>query len=81
MPLYDFYCENCGASFEEIVSAQDAAPACPQCGANNVKRQISMPSPLKKGAFPFKPGPVHPIASKMAGGCSGGSCPGGGGCH
>ena len=32
---------------------------------------MSVPSPLKTGAFPFKPGPVHPLASKMGKGLAG----------
>lgn len=78
MPLYEFVCGSCGAVFEEICKAEADAPACPVCGAQETKRQVSMPSPLKTGAFPFKPGPVHPMAQKMASGMSCGSC--GGGC-
>ena len=83
MPLYDFVCPACGAQFEELAFG-DETPACPQCGHAETQRQMSVPSPLKTGAFPFKPGPVHPLASKMgkalahlggqAGGC-GGSTP------
>lgn len=75
MPIYEFLCKDCGKVYEEIC-APDAAPACPHCGGEGI-RQLSMPGPLKKGAFPFKPGPVHPLARRMAqgGGC-GGACPG-----
>ncbi len=77
MPLYDFYCEKCAKSFEEIISA-DETPVCPTCGTQDVKREISAPSPLKTGAFPYKVGPVHPIAKKRPGaGCGGGPCGGG----
>lgn len=77
MPLYDFLCPACGARFEELAFG-DETPPCPQCGHAETQRQMSMPSPLKTGAFPFKPGPVHPLASRMGkglAGCShGGSC-------
>ena len=39
---------------------------------------MSVPSPLKTGAFPFKPGPVHPLASRMGKGLAG--CGQAGGC-
>ena len=62
MPLYDFVCPACGAQF----------------GHAETQRQMSVPSPLKTGAFPFKPGPVHPLASKMGKGLAG--CGQAGGC-
>lgn len=77
MPLYEFVCQGCGATFEEICAATAAAPVCPRCGSGETSRLVSLPSPLKTGAFPFKAGPVHPMASKMArgvGNSCGGSC-------
>ena len=76
MPMYDFSCQNCNAVFEELLTKNEDAAVCPQCGTAEAVRMLSAPSPLKTGAFPFKPGPVHPMAN-MAGGC-GGACPGGG---
>ena len=52
MPLYDFVCPACGAQFEELAFG-DETPACPQCGHAETQRQMSVPSPLKTGAFPF----------------------------
>lgn len=78
MPMYEFVCAGCGASFEDICAADAPAPRCPSCGANNTERKISAPSQLKTGAFPYKIGPVHPAANKMARGIS--SCPSGGAC-
>lgn len=74
MPLYEFVCQDCGNTFEEICPASAQAPACPSCQSGRTQRLVSMPSPLKTGAFPFKVGPVHPMASKMAAGMSGSSC-------
>lgn len=81
MPLYEFICRKCGAFFDEICQADAEAPMCPQCGSKDTQRQISMPSPLKKGGFPLKPGPVHPLANRLMNGpqgCAscGGACPG-----
>ncbi|MSS26663.1 zinc ribbon domain-containing protein [Desulfovibrio sp. PG-178-WT-4] len=81
MPMYDFLCTACGEKFEELVlNGEAASPACPQCGSTATERQMSAPSPLKTGAFPFKPGPVRPMGTGMpscggsagAGGCGGG---------
>ena len=80
MPMYDFFCHDCTTLFEELLVKDEGAAVCPKCGSAATTRMLSAPSPLKTGAFPFKPGPVHPIASRMAGGCgSGGGCPSGGG--
>ena len=89
MPVFDFVCPQCGTKFEELVFG-DEIPVCPQCGHTRTERQMCVPSPLKTGAFPYppKPGAVHPLARKMAGGqqlagCGGqcGTCASnGGGC-
>ena len=76
MPMFDFVCTKCGEKFEELVSCNDSAPACPKCGALQSERQLSAPCPPKSRAFPFKPGPVRPM---MGGGMPGG-CGMGGGC-
>lgn len=82
MPMYDFLCTACGEKFEELVLTKDAAsPVCPQCGSTATERQMSVPSPLKTGAFPFKPGPVRPMGTGMpscGGAAGGGGCGGGG---
>jgi len=79
MPMYDFSCQDCAAAFEELLVKKDDAVVCPKCGSTAILRMISAPSPLKTGNFPFKPGPVHPMAGRMAGSC-GGACPRGGAC-
>ena len=61
MPLYEFECGKCGHIFEELCSSDEMA-ICPVCASGETRKRISAPAPLKKGAFPFKPGPVHPIA-------------------
>ncbi len=61
MPIFDFTCTDCQKDFEEI-ALKDEVPPCPLCGGNNVKKIVSAPSPLKSGAFPFKVGPVSPLA-------------------
>ncbi|MBQ9453935.1 MAG: zinc ribbon domain-containing protein [Desulfovibrio sp.] len=72
MPMFDFVCTVCGHKFEELVN-NDAVMTCPQCGAT-AQRQMSVPSPLKKGAFPYKPGPVRPLGSGMPPSCASNGC-------
>ena len=42
MPLYEFTCERCGKSFEELksLSEREDPASCPDCGAE-AKRQMS----------------------------------------
>jgi len=42
MPLYEYRCESCGASFEKLVmnSKRDEI-ACSKCGSTRTKRQVS----------------------------------------
>jgi len=48
MPRYDYRCEACTASFEARHGFHDPAPACPDCGAASVHREItSVPHQLK----------------------------------
>jgi putative FmdB family regulatory protein len=37
MPLYEYHCPSCDARFEKLVRG-GAAPACPGCGATEVKK-------------------------------------------
>lgn len=71
MPLYEFTCPKCKNDFEDILRASESQnPTCPHCGYTQTERKICAPSPLKTGAFPFKPGPVRPIGKGLPGGCS-----------
>lgn len=79
MPLFEYECDSCGEVFEIIARFDAAAPVCDKCGSSRVVQRIGRPAPLKTGAFPYKLGPVHPFANKMAqGACatcgSGSSC-------
>ncbi|RME23268.1 MAG: zinc ribbon domain-containing protein [Candidatus Zixiibacteriota bacterium] len=42
MPLYEYKCRDCGAQFEELVSASDASVRCPKCGSEQTERQLSV---------------------------------------
>lgn len=44
MPIYEFYCPNCGADVEELVrSTKDARRLrCPRCNAKGLQRKSSV---------------------------------------
>lgn len=43
MPIYEYYCPACEKRFEELVFETKAAVVqCPQCGAQEVNRLISL---------------------------------------
>jgi putative FmdB family regulatory protein len=44
MPIFEFICESCGESFEELVrsSSEPSKVICPQCSSNQVKKKISL---------------------------------------
>lgn len=43
MPLYEYRCDACGRTFEELrpSSEADAAIACPTCESNRTDRKLS----------------------------------------
>jgi putative FmdB family regulatory protein len=44
MPIFEFTCERCGESFEELVrSANDTSKViCPKCSSNQVEKKVSL---------------------------------------
>jgi putative FmdB family regulatory protein len=61
MPIYEYRCERCQDEFEQLVFASDT-PACPACGATELKKLMSAHAVGKSQAS----------AAPAAGGC--GSC-------
>jgi len=50
MPLYEYQCETCGASFELLRRiTDDSAPQCPSCSSMDVHRLVSQSSFVLKG--------------------------------
>ena len=43
MPLFDYECRACAASFELLVRGRDV-PACPACGSAELERLPSLPA-------------------------------------
>jgi putative FmdB family regulatory protein len=67
MPIYEYACMECESHFEELVRG-DEQPACPECGAANVLRQLS--TFVAHGAR-VEAGVSAP---RPRGGCCGGGC-------
>jgi putative FmdB family regulatory protein len=44
MPMYEFYCEACESSFDQMVaiSARDQKVECPKCGSRKTGRKLSV---------------------------------------
>lgn len=49
MPLFDFHCRHCDATFELLVRSSDT-PACPTCGRQDVEKLVSAPAAPGKSA-------------------------------
>jgi putative FmdB family regulatory protein len=66
VPIYEYVCMACEEHFEELVRNGEE-PDCPQCGAQNVRRQLST-----FAAHGTAPQPS--FGGGAGGGCCGGSC-------
>jgi len=47
MPLFDFECTQCQATFEQLVR-RDTVPTCPHCGSTAVSKTLSRLAPAGK---------------------------------
>jgi putative FmdB family regulatory protein len=51
MPLFEFSCNVCGATFEEITSSTSQKDiTCPKCGSKDVKKLVSATIVARKGS-------------------------------
>jgi len=57
MPMFDFTCDSCGRSFEDIVAA-NALPACPSCGSAETRKRPSGFAVGRAGGGARKPAPA-----------------------
>jgi putative FmdB family regulatory protein len=76
MPLYEYYCSDCKARFELLVSHKYADDvACTKCRSEKVRRQLSV-FVSQRGAS--EDSSYDDVAPRMGGcACGGGGC----GCH
>lgn len=74
MPMFEFTCEKCHKTFEELVftNNEEANVVCPACQCTKVSKQLS--------AFAVGGSDSAKSAADFGGGCSTGSCCPGGSC-
>jgi putative FmdB family regulatory protein len=44
MPMYEFKCDKCNHTFEELLTTYELKkemPKCPECGSKKTKKQVS----------------------------------------
>jgi putative FmdB family regulatory protein len=51
--MYDYSCGQCGRRFEELVTNSSQKVVCPDCGSEDVEKEISLFSSSKGGCSPF----------------------------
>ncbi|MCK9238860.1 zinc ribbon domain-containing protein [Desulfocurvus sp.] len=84
MPMYEYECEKCGHTFEDLAGPDEPCPACGKC-AGATRKVVSRPSlrvehasPLDRGVAPLVGyNPTGRPRGCPSGGCGGGSCGGG----
>lgn len=69
MPIYEYACMKCESHFDELVRSDEQVITCPDCGAKNVRRQLSAFAVHGTASKPSFSGP-----SGGGGGCCGGGC-------
>lgn len=43
MPIFDFYCQDCGNKFDLMISNRDKDKVkCPECGSSKVRQLLSL---------------------------------------
>jgi putative FmdB family regulatory protein len=72
MPIYDYGCLDCGATFDELVRS-DTTVRCPSCDGAAVERKLSLPA---RPAMAGKPMDLSRLGPPPDGGCCGGACHG-----
>lgn len=76
MPLYEYTCEACGHTFEELHGASETpCVACAACGHAKTERLMPRPN-LKHGATPFDNLDYSVPAPRRYPGLNTGGCPG-----
>jgi putative FmdB family regulatory protein len=63
MPIYEYRCENCDETFEELIyrQADEDEVVCPSCGGRQVERNLSAPALTGPGGGAARPHACGPI--------------------
>jgi len=72
MPIYEFNCQSCEHSFEELIFNRSEKVVCPKCGGRKVERAMSVFSYSSGGTYRSSEG-------SGCGSCAKSSCAGCGG--
>jgi len=67
MPMYEFRCRKCGATFEELVKRADEEVECPKCGSARLEKLFSRLGAVRCGSGSSELGSSCPT-------CSTGTC-------
>jgi putative FmdB family regulatory protein len=74
MPLYEYYCSDCQAKFELLVSHRNADDiACTSCHSEKVRRLLSVVAKTRKNGSSESITDVSPSGGGGCG-CGGGGC-------
>ncbi len=54
MPIYEYRCQSCGHTFEELIlrRSDEAEVACPRCQKRDVSKEMSAPAAVGGGCGP-----------------------------
>lgn len=74
MPTYDYQCQSCNHPFTAMHKISDPIPACPECGAGEIKKLLSAPAVHGGRSAPSFSAPACGAPAPMAGGCGSGMC-------
>lgn len=75
MPLYEYHCDDCQASFELLVRSSDERIECPECSSPKIAKELSIPAaPSMQGSLPIQ----HATSDVQPGMCGRSQCQMGG---
>ncbi|MFG0290190.1 MAG: zinc ribbon domain-containing protein [Rhodopirellula sp. JB044] len=73
MPLYEYQCDHCRETKEILVRNPDELVSCPDCGNDQIERQMSVPSaPAMANSLPVSGGRAAEACDQPR--CCGGGC-------
>ena len=73
MPLFEFKCQECGATFEKIVPTSTTPVSCRKCESPRVQKLLSVfaVGASSRSQASFEPGPCGACGAAQRGMCGG----------